>query len=456
MAADPVQEIDRFLNDDNNELARMDIDGAAAAAQPLARADGAIGPAQQEAGANQPVVPQAAVAAAVPEHQAEAAGAPLQQGQNRRDLGEHMFKVVGKFFALWFESPQPRIHEGSYMNEEITNFNVLNGTISYLQLLTVFGSLLAGAEIEIDIVTSPVEHAEGPHWDTSSDVLFYVDIQLQNIWRFDPRTGSSTYVHINNGPVGAVVPVENTADEFIAASGREVLLVKWDVNENEANPLIRKLTSIDKNRTDTRVNDGKCDPAGRFWIGTMAIEVDNYIRPNRGSLYRIGQDLFPKQVFTPVSISNGLVWNRRNDTMYYIDSPTRQLAAFDFDLKSGRLSRGRVIFDLGSYLPKSIPDGMTIDSNGHLWVALYNGSAIIQVDPIHGRRLRTVDLPAPRITSVAFGGPQLDILYVTSARFGMSEEEKEEYPFSGSVFAIRGLGVQGLPMNSFKYYYTAK
>ncbi|KAJ8669535.1 hypothetical protein QAD02_000794 [Eretmocerus hayati] len=84
MAADPVQEIDRFLNDDNNELARMDIDGAAAAAQPLARADGAIGPAQQEAGANQPVVPQAAVAAAVPEHQAEAAGAPLQQGQNRR------------------------------------------------------------------------------------------------------------------------------------------------------------------------------------------------------------------------------------------------------------------------------------------------------------------------------------------------------------------------------------
>ncbi|KAJ8682520.1 hypothetical protein QAD02_018312 [Eretmocerus hayati] len=311
------------------------------------------------------------------------------------------------------------------------------------------------AAVTVERITPPVEHGEGPHWDVSTNKLYHVDISSQKIWQVDPITGQRTFIYLKDGPVGVVVTVENSPNELVVGCGRDVVLVKWDGEQNITNPdprkYFQKLASLDIDRNDTRVNDGKCDPAGRFWIGTMGLEINDHIEEGRGSLYRIGQNLTPTNLVTSVTVSNGLVWGPKNDVMYYIDSPTRKIVAFDYNLEYGSLGSKRVVFDLERNHVIGIPDGMTIDAHGDLWIALYKGFAVIQVDPIHGRRLRTIDLPAPRITSVAFGGPKLDILYVTSSRFGMDDEEKKKYPSSGSVFAIKGLGVQGLPQTSFKY-----
>ncbi|KAJ8666826.1 hypothetical protein QAD02_008488 [Eretmocerus hayati] len=257
--------------------------------------------------------------------------------------------------------------------------------------------------------------------------------------------------HISeDGPVGVAVPVEGKKDQLVVGCGREILLVTWDGESNVTDPPIKKLASLDTDRTDTRVNDGKCDPAGRFWCGTMAIEVNCHIEPNRGALYLLDKELVLKTVHSPVSISNGLTWSPQRDVMYYIDSTEYQIWAFDYSNSTGSISKKRIVFDVKKNNLKGLPDGMTIDADGNLWIALFDGAAVIQVNPESGKLLRTIKLPAEKITSVAFGGPQLDVLYVTSAHVNMTAEQKEAKPESGSLFSIKGLGVRGLPPTDYK------
>ncbi|XP_058797119.1 regucalcin-like isoform X2 [Phymastichus coffea] len=306
--------------------------------------------------------------------------------------------------------------------------------------------------ITIEKVVDAVELGEGPHWDVTSQKLYYVDINGQKIMRLDPTTGKVNYAYMKDGHVGVVVPVEGTKDKLIAGVGRNVVLVSWDGESNNDNPPIKVLASLDTDRTDTRINDGKCDPAGRFWAGTMGLEVNSTIEPNRGALYLIDSDSSVKKVLSPVSISNGLTWNLQKDVMYYIDSMTRQVSAYDYNNADGSITNKRVIFDIKSNNIEGLPDGMTNDADGNLWVALFNGKAVIQIDPKRGKLLRKIELPVDRITSVAFGGPQLDTLYVTSAYVGMTAEQRKLKPDSGALYSIKGLGVKGCPPNNFKYH----
>ncbi|KAL7295469.1 hypothetical protein TKK_0011121 [Trichogramma kaykai] len=305
--------------------------------------------------------------------------------------------------------------------------------------------------IVVEKVADSVELGEGPHWDVKKQKLYYVDIDGRKILRFDPLTKRVTYAHVKHGHVGVAIPVEGSDDEFVAASGTDLVLVTWNGEENADEPPMKKIASLDTDRSDTRINDGKCDAYGRFWLGTMAHDVGGQIAPNRGSLYRIGPDLKPESVISPVTISNGLTWSLDDNVMYYIDSPTHQVWAFDYNVSTGDVHNKRVVFDLKKNNIKGIPDGMTIDVQGNLWVALFDGAAVIQVNPKTGKLLQKVQLPVDKITSVAFGGPNLDILYVTSARVNMSDEEKSRKPDAGSLFAIKGLGVTGLPPYNFKY-----
>ncbi|XP_031778273.1 regucalcin isoform X2 [Nasonia vitripennis] len=256
-----------------------------------------------------------------------------------------------------------------------------------------------------------------------------------------------------DGPVGVVIPVEGTTDKLVVGCGRDVVLVTWDGENDTTSPPVKKLLSLDTDRTDTRINDGKCDPAGRFWLGTMALEVNDAIEPDRGTFYAVDQDLNLRKIISPVSISNGLAWSLQNDVMYYIDSMSYQIWAYDYNHKDGAINNKRVIFDLKKNNINGLPDGMTIDADGNLWVALFNGGAVIQIDPKNGKLLRKVELPVDRITSVAFGDPQFDTLYVTTAHVGMTAEEKKSKPNSGSLYAIKGLGVKGCPPTNFKYSY---
>jgi sugar lactone lactonase YvrE len=191
-----------------------------------------------------------------------------------------------------------------------------------------------------------------------------------------------------------------------------------------------------------RFNDGKCDPAGRLWAGTMSIDRE----PHAGSLYCLDTDCAVRHVLQGVTCSNGIVWSLDHSTMYYIDTPTQQVDALDYEVQSGRVSNRRVAVVVPEALGK--PDGMAIDAEGMLWIAMWGGGCLTRWNPNSGALDRTVSIPALHVTSCAFGGKGLDELYVTTARVRMTETELAEYPHAGGLFRVRG-GIQGIETFEF-------
>ncbi|KAJ4450045.1 hypothetical protein ANN_01452, partial [Periplaneta americana] len=185
-------------------------------------------------------------------------------------------------------------------------------------------------------------------------------------------------------------------------------------------------------------------------ICTMGPEpIVGQVTPDQGAFYLLKPDTKPITEVTPVSISNGLAWNRDNTLLYYIDTATDQVDVFDFNLEQATISNRRKVFNLQENGVAGHPDGMTIDSNENLWIACFDGGQVINVNPYSGELIQSVPIPASRVTSAMFGGPHLDTLYVTTSRLGLSDEEQQQQPLAGSVFAITGLGVSALaPANN--------
>ena len=191
-----------------------------------------------------------------------------------------------------------------------------------------------------------------------------------------------------------------------------------------------------------RFNDGKCDPAGRFWAGTMSISN----MPCAGSLYVLEKDGTVKTKITGVTCSNGMAWSPDDKTLYYIDTPTRQVVAYKYDTKNGDITDGRVAISIPE--EKGSPDGMTIDTEGMLWIALWDGWKVIRYNPYTSEQLYEVTLPVSRVTSCVFGGDDMDDLYITSAREGLSDSDLKEQPLAGSLFVIRKSGFEA---DAFEY-----
>ena len=189
----------------------------------------------------------------------------------------------------------------------------------------------------------------------------------------------------------------------------------------------------------TRFNDGKSDPRGRLWAGTMDMEEKQTL----GSLYMLDAGRNLTRQWTDITVANGLAWDPDGTTFYYIDSPTREVAAFDYDAESGAISNRRVAIPIPD--GEGFPDGMTIDVEGKLWIALWQGWGVVRYDPKTGERLGKIDLPVEKVTSCVFGGANLDELYITSARIGLDEASLEAQPFAGGVFKVDA-GVSGLPV----------
>nr|CAD7580373.1 unnamed protein product [Timema californicum] len=183
-----------------------------------------------------------------------------------------------------------------------------------------------------------------------------------------------------------------------------------------------------------------------MWAGTMGPEptVGNTV-PYQGAFYSLDTNSHDAEPHVlNVSISNGLAWNAAGDVLYWIDTPTLNVWAFDFDVDRAQISNQRSVFNFTANNVTGFPDGMTIDSDGNLWVACFSGGQVINVDPRTGRLLQTVAIPAERVTSAMFGGPLLDTLFVTTSRFGLTDDQLLRQPLAGSVFAVTGLGVQAL------------
>ena len=259
---------------------------------------------------------------------------------------------------------------------------------------------------------------EGPLWHRGR--LLYVDIEAHKILSFDPITGQEKIWDVGER-VGTVVARESGGLVFAGDNGFSFL--------DEASGAVTRIADPEAAISGNRFNDGKCDPAGRFWAGTMPL----HNRLPAASLYCLRKDLSVEQMFSPVTVSNGLVWTRDTRTMFYIDSPRKNVLAFDFDITTGAISNERVAFDTSAY--NGNPDGMTIDALDRLWVAFCHGAAVRGFDP--GKDFKCVAeliFPCREVTACAFGGPELSDLYVTTGIPGEAAE-----PLAGRLFVVRGV-----------------
>jgi sugar lactone lactonase YvrE len=275
---------------------------------------------------------------------------------------------------------------------------------------------------------------EGPSWDAASGRLHWVDIVRGEVHSYDPATGTDGKYAIGQ-MVGAAVTDGN--GKFILAAQHGFM---------EFDPETRSLTAIadpESHIPGNRFNDGKCDAEGRFWAGTMKMQAQD----TTGALYCLHADLRVERKVANVQCSNGIAWSPDHTAMYYIDTPTRQVVRYDFDLETGRIAGGRPILEFPE--GEGFPDGMTSDAEGNLWIAHWDGYGVSCWDPRTGKRLDKIGVPAARVTSCVFGGSRLDELYITTAREGLSDAELAGQPLAGGIFRYSP-GVRGMPSYSFR------
>src|SRR5262245_7167102 len=273
---------------------------------------------------------------------------------------------------------------------------------------------------------------ESPIWGPRSRRLWGVDITKPCLQSFGPATGERRVFALPGQFCGCIA---------LRATGGLVLAIERSLHAFD--PQTGALTILVKTETDlpdNRLNDGRCDRRGRFWIGTM----DADIRSPSGSFYRIGPDGTVTRMFDNVTVPNSTAFSPDDRTLYFADTPRHQILAFDFDIVAGTIANRRIFVDLTHR--KGLPDGSCVDAEGFLWNAEFAGGRLVRYAP-DGRVDRTVEMPVKHTTSCCFGGDTLDTLYVTTASFPLSEEERKTSP-AGSLFALQP-GVRGLPEAAF-------
>jgi sugar lactone lactonase YvrE/DNA-binding IclR family transcriptional regulator len=262
---------------------------------------------------------------------------------------------------------------------------------------------------------------EGPVWLAAEKRLAWIDILRPALHISDPADGSDRMFDLPE-IVGACAP---------AASGGFVLGAQSGFAHFD--PQTRALTRLvdpEADKPNNRFNDGKCDPRGRFWAGTM----DMAVAPGAGSLYRLDPDFSVHRMETGLGISNGLGWSPDGRRMYFTDSLARTIFVYDFDVETGAIGNRRVFAQTPDHM--GVPDGLAVDAEGCVWSAQWDGWQVVRFDP-DGRIEQSIALPVPRPTSCAFGGPDLKTLFVTSARIRLSAQQLSEAPLSGSVLAMQ-------------------
>jgi len=278
------------------------------------------------------------------------------------------------------------------------------------------------------------ELGEGPIWDAGNQLIFWLDIKRGIIHSYNNRT----YTH-NTFPVGEMIGciAPRSSGGFIAGLENGIAFI--DIEKNSIKHIINP-----EQGKDNRFNDGKCDAAGRFWAGTMSLKEEE----NKGNLYVMETDLSIKKKIEHLTISNGLAWNADNSIMYYINTPTNYIFAFDYDIQTGNISEQRVVIDLTH--EQGYADGMTIDEEGMLWIAFYGGWRVDRYDPATGKLLQQIKLPVENVTCCTFGGSDMDDLYITTATQGMNEQALKAQPDAGKLFVIENTGIKGTLPQTFK------
>ncbi|MCU7552220.1 SMP-30/gluconolactonase/LRE family protein [Chitinophagaceae bacterium LB-8] len=272
------------------------------------------------------------------------------------------------------------------------------------------------------VYSIPAIVGEGSIWDAANQRLLWVDILAHKIYAFNPQNGSNTSYDIGQD-VGTIVLTDSGLWAYADENG--IGYLNPDTGE------ISEGAKPEKDHPEIRFNDGKCDPRGTFWAGTMAYDCTN----GAGRLYEFDSKGAIEVKIEGTTISNGLAWNSDCKKFYFIDSLTYEIHQYDYDIDTGAIQNKKVIATIEK--ETGLPDGMTIDSDDYLWVALFDGGKVIRINPQTGETVFEVCLPVPKVTSCAFGGENLDELYITTANYLMDEEALEKYPLSGSLFKAK-------------------
>lgn len=288
--------------------------------------------------------------------------------------------------------------------------------------------MIAQAELAIE---SQALVGECPCWHQEKQLLYWVDILKKQFHIHNPKTEKN--LTINVGEFIAGVAPRNNGEVIL---GLQSGLASLNLETEEISILARP----EDYTPSHRFNDGKCDPVGRFLAGTMAVDETE----GAGSLYSLDKHLHVRKLLDNLSISNGMGWSPDYSTMYLIDSPTQKVFAFDYDVTTGNISNQRVAVTI----PEGFPDGMTVDTEGNIWVALWAGFKVTRWNPYTGKLLQSISVPAPNVTSCAFGGSNLKELYITTARKDLNEAALNLYPHAGSVFRVK---TDATGMKSFEF-----
>tara|TARA_A100001037_G_C15151683_1_gene639688 strand:- start:7203 stop:8105 length:903 start_codon:yes stop_codon:yes gene_type:complete len=273
---------------------------------------------------------------------------------------------------------------------------------------------------------------EGPLWDDESDTLVFVDCNQGRIHRFDPASGEISTVNVGV-TIGVAIP--RRTGGFVASSVDGLLQV------NEVSETTSLAVSIERDLPNNRMNDGKCDSRGRLWSGTLSIKFER----GAGTLYRIDPDFSLTSAVEGVRVSNGIGWSPDDRLMYFADTLSSGIDVFDYDVDVGKLSNRHRLAEIDR--EHGLPDGLAVDAEGCVWVALFYGGQVRRYSPT-GEWIGVVSLPVARVTSCNFGGPGLHDLYITTANFSLHDDGKPHEPEAGYLFRCRP-GVQGLPSHKF-------
>jgi sugar lactone lactonase YvrE len=273
---------------------------------------------------------------------------------------------------------------------------------------------------------------EVPLWCAQTSTLWWVDVKAPALQSYDPGSGAHRRFDL---------PGRTAGSWGFRKSGGMVLamqdgLYSYSPQTNES----KRLVAVEAGKEMHRLNDGRCDRRGRFWVGSMH---ETYRDEPRGSFYRIDADLTATKAFDGFTVPNSVAFSPDDRLMYFADTPAHRIWVFDFDLDAGQLSNRRLFSDLKG----GLPDGSTVDVDGCLWNAEYRGSRVVRYTP-QGRIDRIVELPVSQPTSCAFGGKDLGTLYITTAAQRLSPEQLAREPAAGSLFAVRA-GTQGLQEPTF-------
>lgn len=270
---------------------------------------------------------------------------------------------------------------------------------------------------------------EGACWDAEKQLLYWVDILACEVHILDPGTGKDL---VWKTPYHVTLVHPTTKGDLILGTKHGIARMNPATGEFQA------LVDPESDLPGNRFNDGKPDPVGRLYAGSISYEG----LPEKANFWKIEPDLSFTKMLDHVGNSNGLAWSPDEKILYYTDTKLRRVDAFDYDRDTGSLTNRRTVVEV----PQSMggPDGMTIDSEGCLWTALWNGWGVARWNPKTGEMLQKIKAPCPYVTCPTFGGPDLEILYFTTAKKGNDRMEECPEPMAGNLFAVRP-GVRGMP-----------